>query len=902
MNLARKPRPASVRKRRRYYSLRQRLLWAVRSAGLLACGMMVIGVVGFAYRAESQSWRGRQSEAAENAARKVAEFIEHVNDSLTLTLALGEDELRANPTLLRAVVAHNPALLEITLFSARGKVLASGYSDKPILANLFTIPQSQWFLQAKGGQSYVGDVQVSPVNEPYMVVALPGADGSVVAARVRMTLLWDEVGDLEFGRAGRTYVVTHTGAIIGHTDPAIVLAYTSIAGRPELAHLQQAPGNRWYGFYRNFEDTDVVGTTTPVPGTDWVILAELPTWEAFATTRAALASLLAGLVLLALAAERFIARDMVRWLFTPLERLRQAAERVGQGDFDYQPGPIEPDEIGQVAEAFREMAERVRDREAQVQAKAAALLAEFEERKHVEAALRESEARFRQFFAASPDAVLLIDPHDATTDWLIVDCNEAAGRMNGYQPEELIGQSIDLINVWPGILDERCAYLERIRQQGILQGEALHRHRDGHLFPTEVSTTLTTIGGRELLLGIERDITQRKRTDEALRKSMAAAETASRAKSEFLSRMSHELRTPMNVILGFAQLLMMSHKDPITAGQKARVQQIVNGGQHLLDVINEILDLSRIEAGRLQISPEPVRVAETLREVLDLTAPLAAEHNVQIELGEVEMADPWVQADRQRFKQILLNLLSNAIKYNHERGRVTLTCHSTGQSSWRICVRDTGPGLTTEAQQRLFMAFERLEADKSPVQGTGLGLAIAKRLTELMQGQIGVESMEGQGSTFWIELPATESQVAQLQRAGGTGTLPMLMDHDRVILYIEDNLANYELVRQVLADHSQIDLLWATNTSAGLELARQRQPNLILLDLHLNGSDGADALRQLKQNAATAAIPVLVISADATPGQVDRLLALGAEAYLTKPLNVKRFVELIDRKLGEKAN
>ena len=236
-----------------------------------------------------------------------------------------------------------------------------------------------------------------------------------------------------------------------------------------------------------------------------------------------------------------------------------------------------------------------------------------------------------------------------------------------------------LISSTPSRVDfpERAAYLGRLREQGILYQEATHRHKAGHLFPIEISTSLITFEGRELVLGIDRDITERKQVEEALNQTRELAETANRAKSEFLSRMSHELRTPMNAILGFAQLLTMSYKDPLTPTQKERVKQIVKGGQHLLDLINEILDISRIEAGRLQISPEPVSIRESIQEVLDLAAPLAANRNIQLQISLGAEANPYVMADRQRLKQVLLNLLNNAIKYNRPGGFVAITCEAT---------------------------------------------------------------------------------------------------------------------------------------------------------------------------------------------------------------------------------
>lgn len=616
---------------------------------------------------------------------------------------------------------------------------------------------------------------------------------------------------------------------------------------------------------------------------------------------------------------------VAQWLVAPIFRLTTVATQIANGDLSVKARVESRDEIGALASTFNTMLEaqaysqqelrqlfaeverqkadlehRVVQRTEELNGLNLQLQEELSERQRLVQSLRDSEARFRLLFEASPDAILLIDPNDPNTSWPIVDCNEAACTMNGYTRQELIGQSIDILNATPGDPTERRAYLASIRRHGILHDETFHRHKAGYFFPVEISTTLITFAGHELVLGIDRDITERKQTEVALREAKEVAEGADRAKSEFLSRMSHELRTPMNAILGFAQLLNLSRKEPLTPGQQERVHQIVKGGHHLLDLINEVLDISRIEAGRLPISPEPVRVLEILQEALDLTEPLAAHRNIEIQMKWVAEASPYVLADRQRLKQILLNLLSNAVKYNRDGGSVTVTCAPTA-NGWQISITDTGPGISPDNLGRLFTPFERLRADQSNIEGTGLGLALAKRLTELMQGQIGVNSVEGQGSTFWVELLAAESQLARLQRTGGTGPVSPLSASARTLLYVEDNLANYELIRQVLADYSQIELLWATEAGAGLELAHQRHPHLILLDLHLHGLDGADVLRQLKQDVSTSAIPVVVVSADATPGQIERLTALGAKAYLTKPLNVKHFVKLVEEILGEEA-
>jgi signal transduction histidine kinase/CheY-like chemotaxis protein len=378
-----------------------------------------------------------------------------------------------------------------------------------------------------------------------------------------------------------------------------------------------------------------------------------------------------------------------------------------------------------------------------------------------------------------------------------------------------------------------------------------------------------------------------------LEKARHAADHANQAKSEFLSRMSHELRTPLNAVLGFAQLLQM---DALSEEQRESVGHIDKGGRHLLGLINEVLDIARIEAGRLAISLEPVPVQRLVQESLDLIAPLAAAEHVQLEGSLPDTREYHVQADRQRLKQVLLNLLSNAVKYNRQGGAVTLSYDETPTARLRINVTDTGPGIAPEKMERLFTPFDRLDVDQTGVEGSGLGLALSKRLVEAMGGALGVESSVGRGSTFWVELPLVEDWVKRLD--GGEGApAPARSDalrKARVVLYVEDNLSNLKLIERVVAHRPEVRILPAMQGRLGLDLAREHSPDLILLDLHLPDMPGEEFLLRLRAMPETREIPVVVISADATPGQADRLLASGARGYLAKPVEVKKFLALLD--------
>jgi signal transduction histidine kinase/CheY-like chemotaxis protein len=381
----------------------------------------------------------------------------------------------------------------------------------------------------------------------------------------------------------------------------------------------------------------------------------------------------------------------------------------------------------------------------------------------------------------------------------------------------------------------------------------------------------------------------------ALDRARNTSDEANKAKSQFLSRMSHELRTPLNAVLGFAQVLELGALDD---GQKQATNQILKGGRHLLELINEVLDLSRIEAGDLNLSPEPVLVADMVEEAVDLVRPLASNAGVDLTSTGSGTCNRYVLADRQRTKQVILNLLSNAIKYNRPGGTIVVFCQQRDGHTARVSVADTGFGIPAEKLGLVFDPFERLDADGRGIEGSGIGLALSQQLAQAMGGSLGVESTVGQGSTFWLDLPSAEGQIDRYQRLGtsirrreGADVRPVT-----TVLHIEDNLANLELIEHVLERHDpEVEVVVAMQGRLGVELAREHEPALILLDLHLPDLAGDEVLAELRNDPLTASIPVVVLSADASPNHVQRLLAAGAAAYLTKPLDIVEFLTTIDR-------
>jgi PAS domain S-box-containing protein len=400
------------------------------------------------------------------------------------------------------------------------------------------------------------------------------------------------------------------------------------------------------------------------------------------------------------------------------------------------------------------------------------------------------------------------------------------------------------------------------------------------------------------------DITDRLRAEDALIAARDEAERANQAKSQFLSRMSHELRTPLNAILGFAQLMDADADEPLGPAQRRRLAELRRGGQHLLSLINEVLDLARIEAGAIQVELAPVALWPLVEECLQLVAPTAEARGVRFDLiGRFAGAasQPHVHADVRRLRQVLINLLSNAIKYNRPKGSVRLWCNAH-EGQWRLSVHDEGPGLDETQRGRLFSAFERLDADHRTIEGAGIGLALSKQLVELMHGSIGVSSRPGEGSTFWIGLPASAAaDTPTADTAAPDVDTPAPRTRRSRVLYIEDNEVNQLLVRSMLERRPLIELQQALEPLTGLDMAQAEPPALVLLDIQLPGLHGFEVLRRLRAAPTTARVPVIALSANAMQSDIDAALAIGFDAYLTKPVDMAQLLSTIDRWLADPA-
>lgn len=534
-------------------------------------------------------------------------------------------------------------------------------------------------------------------------------------------------------------------------------------------------------------------------------------------------------------------------------------------------------------------------------------------------ALMRDAQQFAFVIDSSIDAVVRKDLDGKILAW-----NFAAERIYGYRADEVLGKHIYML------MDEEARVEAEELMARLRRGETIQNHetvrvrKDGRRIDVAVSMSpVKDLNGHTTGIStIARDVTEQKRSREALsaaraeaedarllaeeqqalaeialseaERARSEAERANRAKSDFLSRMSHELRTPLAAILGFGQLLEMDEEDPENLES---ISYIRRSGKHLLSLIDEILDISKIESGHIALSLEPVSVSEVVADVVAMVDGMASARGIAIRTPGLDRGTH-VMVDAQRLRQTLLNLISNAVKYNREEGDVLID-HSVHDGRVRITVSDEGPGIAPENTELVFEPFERLEAADAGVEGTGLGLALTKTLVGAMGGAIGIESGSGHGVTFWVEFDQVGAPYAAQAFPPEPVRSSSTSEGGRVLL-IEDNVSNVKLIQALLSRLSGVDLQSTMHGSVGLDLIRNDRPDLVLLDLHLPDMSGIDVLRRLKADERTADIPVVVTSADAIENRIGEVLELGADEYLTKPLDMPRFMEVVGRYLENK--
>ncbi len=490
-------------------------------------------------------------------------------------------------------------------------------------------------------------------------------------------------------------------------------------------------------------------------------------------------------------------------------------------------------------------------------------------------------------------------------DFTILNVNPAACTLLGYQSKELIGRPLNSIIA----SDDDHLNEEEISpwfKEGIRISKKISlRSCGGEMIPMLFSASSMKNQEGEIIGAVfaGQDITELQTAEERLIQSKEEAEKANNAKSEFLSTMSHELRTPMNAILGFTQLLQINPKEPLTESQNSKTSEIMKAGNHLLELINEILDLAQIESKHVKLFPEQVLVEKIIAETSALIEPMAIQKGVKIINRIDDCPNLVVRADPTRLKQVFINLMSNAIKFNQEGGSVTLEYDVLQNDMVRINVTDTGRGIQKEKLNSLFRPFNRLGIKNTEVEGTGIGLSIVKQLMELMGGSISVESGSGKGSKFSILLPAATELSLEKEASVVTPVLKTTAQQEKqryTLLYIEDNPANLKLVEQIILSRPDIKLLSAPQAQMGIDLARSYAPDLILMDINLPGMDGITAMKKLKNDKETQEIPVIAVSANAMKTDIANAMTAGFQSYIVKPFDLKNFMQVIDQYLKPK--
>jgi len=557
------------------------------------------------------------------------------------------------------------------------------------------------------------------------------------------------------------------------------------------------------------------------------------------------------------------------------------------------------------------------------------------ERRAAENALRESEQRFAVVFRDSPVGIAITDLSGSRG---FVEANHSWLSVVGFERDEVIGRTGLDLNIWPDPAFREAIYNAISTEPGIWNGETQFRRKDGAIVDIAMTMRRIDIGGKPFAAAISYEITDRKRAEQALRQAHAEleervrertkeladanqrllvssaeldaarkrsedekkrAEAANEAKSDFLARVSHELRTPLNAVLGFAQLLELNTREPLTAKQARQVAQIRKSGDHLLSLIDEILDLSKIETGTIRVSIERVALGPIFDHVRATLQPLADSAGLDL-VFELAPNIPAIRADRVRLMQILMNLGTNAIKYNKRGGSVSLVAHRANDDSVVIEVTDTGVGIPLDRHGEVFQPFNRLGAEGGGIEGSGIGLAISHRLTELMNGRLSFHSQPGRGSTFVVELPvaplkAGESVETDESRGAAHAALEWTRDVERhTLLYVEDNPPNIALMQELVDSVPSLRLLTAADANTGLALAHAHQPDVIVLDINLPGMNGFEILKRLKRAQKTGDIPVMALSAAALPNDIERGKAAGFSHYLTKPIDVQEFLHAIE--------
>ena len=652
------------------------------------------------------------------------------------------------------------------------------------------------------------------------------------------------------------------------------------------------------------EQIDVYIAITKITGPNWNLVTVYP--KSLISSKAySTASLVLILGLISLVIEIFVLIFILKNnVSKPIQSLVQTIENISQQNYHELPEANRPDEIGKIARAISNLSETIQTRTRDLTDAQDKLVNKVKQKEHdlslqkkatlqVSETLTDNERRLYTVLNTVEDGIITINEQG-----IIDSYNPAAKKIFQYEVEEIIGKNINILmeeNFKENHDNHINHYIKSGQSKLLGKGRYLTgRKKNGQLVPLEITISDTALDGRHMIIGAVRDISKQVAIEAALTDAKLQADSANNSKSEFLSNMSHELRTPLNAIIGFTQLLQMDKNLPDK--QQEYLKEVFTAGDHLLGLINDVLDLTRIEIGQILLKPQQIILNELISACISITLPMALKRQITIEFETDEKILTKVYTDNTRLKQIILNLLSNAVKYNFDGGNIRVYTDKISEQSIRIHVEDSGVGISQSHINELFKPFVRLNSEDSGIEGTGIGLTITRELVELLDGNIYVDSIEGKGSHFWIEIPVSQhgNETTESQQITNIIDINNEKQKDSTILYIEDNSANLMLIEHFFESLDNLKLITAINGEQGLQEAITNIPDIILLDINLPDISGYDVLCNLKKNASTKHIPVIAVTAKAMQNDIDKGLSQEFTEYVTKPVDLKKLQSIIN--------